>query len=263
MSEASPQTWEPGAYLKFADLRLRPALDLLAQVALESPARITDLGCGAGNVTPFLRRRWPDGQITALDSSPEMLARAKAEHGELNVAWRQADVRDWAAAEPQDLIYSNAVLHWVDNHETLFPRLLGELAPGGVLAVQMPNQFAQPSHALMRQVARTGPWADVLTPLLRDAPVAEPGAYYDWLSPHCARLDIWQTTYEQVMDGDDAVLNWIASTALKPLLEALDDEPRRAFKTALAGELARAYPKRAEGKTLFAFQRLFIVAQKG
>ena len=263
MNEASPQAWEPGAYLKFADLRLRPALDLLAQVPLESAARITDLGCGAGGVTRFLRHRWPEAEITALDSSPEMLARAKAEHGELNVAWRQADVRTWAASEPQDLVYSNAVLHWLDNHETLLPRLMGELSPGGVLAVQMPNQFAQPSHVLMRQVARSGPWADVLTPLLRDAPVTEPGAYYNWLSPHCAGLDIWRTTYEQVMDGDDAVLDWIASTALKPLLEALDDEPRRAFTAALGGELARAYPKRADGKTLFAFQRIFIVAQKG
>jgi len=133
MSEASAQAWEPGAYLKFADLRLRPALDLLAQVPLESAARITDLGCGAGGVTRFLRHRWPEAEITALDSSPEMLARAKAEHGELNVAWRQADVRTWAASEPQDLVYSNAVLHWLDNHETLLPRLMGELSPGGVL----------------------------------------------------------------------------------------------------------------------------------
>ena len=262
MNEVSPQAWEPGAYLKFADLRLRPALDLLAQVPLESPARITDLGCGAGNVTAFLRRRWPDGEITALDSSPEMLTRAKAEQVGLEVTWQQTDVRQWAASEPQDLIYSNAVLHWLDNHADLFPRLMGGLNPGGVLAVQMPNQFAEPSHVLMRQVARTGPWADVLPPLLRDAPVAEPDAYYDWLIPYCASLDIWQTIYTQVLDGDHAVLNWISSTALKPLLEALDEAPRRAFKAALADELARTYPTRADGKTLFAFRRLFIVAQK-
>lgn len=262
MSGASPQAWEPGAYLKFADLRLRPALDLLAQVSLESAARITDLGCGAGNVTPFLRRRWPEAEIAALDSSPEMLARAKAEHGKLNVAWRQADVRTWAASEPQDLIYSNAVLHWLDDHEALFPRLMGELTPGGVLAVQMPNQFSEPSHTLMRDVARNRPWAETLTPLLRDAPVAEPEAYYDWLSPHCARLDIWRTTYEQVMNGNDAVLDWIASTALKPLLEALDDAQGATFRDALAAELRGAYPQRANGKTLFAFRRLFIVAQK-
>lgn len=262
MREASPHAWEPGAYLKFADLRLRPALDLLAQVPLERPARITDLGCGAGNVTPFLRRRWPDGEITALDSSPEMLACAKAEQAGLDVTWQQADVRDWTASEPQDLIYSNAVLHWLDDHEQLFPRLMGGLNPGGVLAVQMPSQFAQPSHVLMRQVAQSGPWAETLTPLLRDAPVAEPDLYYDWLMPYCASLDIWQTTYTQVLDGDDAVLNWVSSTALKPLLEALDEAPRQAFKDALAAELNFAYPKRTDGKTLFAFRRLFVVAQK-
>jgi len=262
MTEAAPQAWEPGTYLNYADLRLRPALDLLAQVSLESPARITDLGCGAGSVTPFLRRRWPKAEITALDSSPEMLARAQAEHAGLDVVWRQADVRTWAASAPQDLIYSNAVLHWLDDHAQLFPRLMGELALGGVLAVQMPNQFCEPSHTLMREVARSGPWAEKLTPLLRDAPVASPETYYDWLSPHAPSLDIWQTTYTQVMDGDDAVLNWISSTALKPLLEALDDDQRPAFQDALAAELRDAYPKRADGKTLFAFRRLFVVAQK-
>ncbi|HEY9080645.1 methyltransferase domain-containing protein [Magnetovibrio sp.] len=262
MSAASPQAWDPGTYLQFEDLRLRPALDLLARVGLEQAARITDLGCGAGNVTPFLRRRWPDAQITALDSSAEMLARAKADHVDLTVTWRQADVRTWAAGETQDLIYSNAVLHWLDDHENLFPRLMGELNPGGVLAVQMPDQFAQPSHVLMRQVAAEGPWAATLTPLLRPAPVAHPGAYYDWLRPHAASLDIWQTTYTQVLDGDDAVLNWISSTALKPLTEALDDEMRQAFTDALGAELRRAYPKRADGKTLFAFQRLFVVVAK-
>jgi len=266
MNGASPQTWEPGAYLKFADLRLRPALDLLAHVALERAAQITDLGCGAGNVTPFLHRRWPDGEITALDSSPEMLTRAKTEQVYLDVTWQQTDVRQWAAPnsshKQQDLIYSNAVLHWLDDHQKLFPRLMGKLNPGGVLAVQMPSQFSEPSHVLMQQVARTGPWADVLTPLLRGTPVAEPDAYYDWLIPYCASLDIWQTIYTQVLDGDHAVLNWISSTALKPLLEALDEAPRRAFKAALTDELARAYPKRADGKTLFAFRRLFIVAQK-
>jgi len=260
--EGAPRHWEPGAYLKFEDLRLRPALDLLAQVPLERPARITDLGCGAGNVTPFLRERWPDANITALDGSAEMLARAKAEQMHLNVTWRQADIRSWAAPEPQDLIYSNAVLHWLDEHEDLFPRLMDELNSGGVLAVQMPNQFGEPSHTLMREVARRGPWAQTLAPVLREAPVVEPGVYYDWLSPLAAGLDIWETTYTQILDGEDAVLDWIASTALKPLLEALDGEMRTAYKDALAAELLGAYPKRTDGKTLFAFRRLFIVARK-
>jgi len=257
---ASPTAWEPGEYLKFADLRLRPALDLLAQVPVDDPAQITDLGCGPGNVTALLRRRWPGADITALDSSAEMLARAKAEHLNLGISWRQADVRTWAAPAPQDLIYSNAVLHWVDDHAALFGRLMGELSLGGVLAVQMPNQFNEPSHLLMREVARSGPWADVLAPLLRKAPVAEPGAYYDSLQPHCASLNIWESTYTQIMDGDDPVLQWIGSTALKPLLEALDPDLAQDYRATLAAELRSAYPKQADGKTLFPFRRLFIVA---
>lgn len=258
----APQAWEPGHYLKFEDLRVRPALDLLTQVALDAPGRVTDLGCGAGNITPFLRERWPKAHITALDHSPEMLARAMAQYVHINATWQEDDVRTWEATEAQDLIFSNAVLHWVDDHAGLFPRLMGELAPGGVLAVQMPRQFAEPSHVLMREVARSGPWAEVLTPLLREEPVAEPEAYYDGLRPHAETLNIWETTYAQVLDGEDAVLDWIGSTSLKPLLEALDGERREVFRDALALKLRAAYPVRADGKTLFSFRRLFIVAQK-
>lgn len=262
MSEAAPSAWEPGSYLKFADLRVRPALDLLARVPAETPGRVTDLGCGAGNVTPLLRDRWPGAEITALDSSTEMLDRAKAEHAALDVRWEQADVRTWSPAAPQDVIYSNAVLHWLDDHAALFPRLMGELAPGGVLAVQMPNQFTEPSHALMRAVASAGPWAATLKPLLREAPVAAMAEYYDWLQPLSAALDIWETTYAQTLEGEDPVLDWIGSTALKPLLEALDGAQKTAFRDALAAELRRAYPRRGDGKTVFAFRRLFIVATR-
>jgi len=261
MSEASPTEWKPDDYLRFEDLRLRPALDLLAQIPLENPTYITDLGCGPGNVTPFLRRRWPGADITGLDSSAAMLMRAKAEHQHLGVTWQQTDVRTWAAPVPQDLIYSNAVLHWIDDHAALFSRLMSVLRPGGVLAVQMPNQFNEPSHTLMREVARSGPWAETLTPLLRAAPVADTGAYYDWLQPLSTQLKIWETTYTQTLEGEDPVLDWISSTALKPLLEALDIDVRTAYRTALAGELRRAYPKRPDAKTLFPFRRLFIVAE--
>lgn len=262
MTETAPQAWEPDHYLRFADLRVRPALDLLARVPVDAPARVTDLGCGAGNITPLLCARWPAAEVTALDSSPDMLAHAKAEHANLGVAWDQADVRTWSPGVPQDVIYSNAVLHWVDDHADLFPRLMGDVAAGGVLAVQMPNQYAEPSHALMRAVAASGPWAETLAPSLREAPVADMGDYYDWLQPVSAALDIWETTYAQPLDGEDAVLDWIGSTSLKPLLEALDDKTRPAFRDALADELRHAYPRRSDGKAVFAFKRLFIVATK-
>jgi len=251
--------WTPGAYLKYADQRLRPALDLLARVPLDSAERVTDLGCGPGSVVPPLAQAFPGALITGVDSSPEMLAVARETFGDA-AAWVQADAAGWQPDAPQNLIFSNAALHWLDHHDALFPRLMGCVAPGGVLAVQMPNQYSAPSHTLMRAVAEDGPWAEILVPLLRPSPVASPDDYYGWLTPHAQTVDIWQTEYMQIMTGDDPVLDWISSTALKPLTDALADGQRNAFTEALAYKLRTAYPQRADGTTLFPFRRLFIVA---
>lgn len=259
---SAPRHWEPGHYLQFASARLRPALDLLARVPVARARAVTDLGCGAGNMAPHLRERFPEAAMTGVDGSAEMLARARADFSGA-AAWVRADIAAWTPEVAQDVIFSNAALHWLDDHAALFPRLLGFVAPGGALAVQMPNQFAEPSHALMRQTAAEGPWAKVLVPLLRPEPVAPPAAYYGWLAPLCATVDIWETSYVQVMEGEDAVLAWISSTALKPLLEALEGEAREAFRAALASKLRHAYPRRADGATLFPFKRLFVVAHKG
>lgn len=259
--ETAPQNWDPGHYLKYADLRVRPALDLLARVPLDDAAYITDLGCGPGNVVEFLRARFPGGDILGVDRSAEMLNAARSAHGDA-ATWVQADIASWRPDRPQDLIYSNAALQWLDRHEELFPRLIGDVAPGGVLAVQMPNQFAEPSHVLMRDVASRGPWADILKPLLRPAPVAEAGRYYDWLKPACESVEVWETSYMQVMSGTDPVLDWISATALAPLREALPADQRGPFRDAVGAELRRAYPQRGDGATLFPFRRLFIIAHK-
>ena len=258
---AAPGSWNPQQYLTFADQRLRPALDLLARVPLDAAKRVTDLGCGPGNVTPYLRQRFADAILTGVDSSPQMLSAARAASGDV-ATWVQADAAHWQPDQPQDLIYSNALLQWLDGHKTLFLKLLGQVRPGGVLAVQMPNQFNEPSHVLMREVAARGPWAATLAPLLRPAPVASPAQYYDWLAPQCSHLDIWQSDYLQTLEGDDAVLNWLSSTALKPLLEALPPDQTTPFRDALAARLHTAYPPRSDGRTLFAFKRMFIVARR-
>lgn len=253
--------WNPGHYLKFSDQRLRPALDLLSRVPLDKAGRITDLGCGPGTVVPALAEAFPDADITGVDSSVEMLDSARSAHGDA-ATWVQADAATWQPGAPQDLIYSNAALHWLDDHETVFPRLMGFLNPGGVLAVQMPNQYAEPSHMLMREVAQDGPWAKTLAPLLRLSPVARPDDYFAWLKPRATHVDIWQTEYCQVMTGEDPVLDWIGSTALKPLRDALTDDQRTIFTETLAQKLRAAYPKQPDTTTLFPFRRLFIVAVK-
>jgi trans-aconitate 2-methyltransferase len=249
--------WDPAQYLKFVDHRLRPAVDLLSRIDLAEPAEVCDLGAGAGNVTRHLRERWPRAHIVGVDASETMLAKAAAIPG---IDWQRADLAAWRPPRPVDLIYSNAALHWLGDHERLFPSLLGMLAPGGVLAVQMPRNFAAPTHRLVAEAARSGPWRERLEPLLRPAPVAEPAFYYDLLAPRAAALDIWETEYLHVLEGDDPVKEWVKGSWLAQFLEALDEPERSGFEARYAALVAEAYPRRPDGRTLLPFRRLFIVA---
>jgi trans-aconitate 2-methyltransferase len=253
-------SWDPERYLIFGDQRTRPAIDLLARVPLAAATAIADLGCGPGNSTALLAQRWPEAEIIGVDSSPEMLARARASG--VRARWVEADIAAWTPEDPPDLIYSNAALHWVGEHASLLPRLIGQLRAGGVLAAQMPRNFAAPSHVLLRETAAEGPWADRLTGILDEQPVAAPEWYYDLLAPVAQALDTWETTYLHVLEGDDPVLSWTRSTALRPITQALDPEQASAFEAAYAARLRAAYPRRADGRTLFPFRRLFIVAQR-
>jgi len=251
-------SWDPSQYLKFADQRRRPAIDLLARIAAESPKRVYDLGCGAGNVTRLLAERWPAARVTGVDSSAAMLDKARGEAP--GIDWVQADLATWRPDAPPDLIYSNAALHWLDDHRTLFPALFKSLAPGGILAVQMPRNHGAASHTGMAEAARSGPWRATLEPLLRETPVQPPAIYFDILAAAGARADIWEVEYLQLLEGADAVVEWTKGTALKPLLDALDEPLRGQFLADYRARMAVAYPRRADGLTLFPFRRLFIVA---
>ena len=260
MSTRSPHPgrWDPAKYLEFADLRLRPARDLLARVHLDAPGVVYDLGCGAGNVTRLLARRWPAARITGVDGSAAMLAMAAGAVPAL--AWVEADLRTWAPPEPADLIFSNAALHWLPEHARLFPRLVGHLRGGGVLAVQMPRNHGAPSHTEMRAAAQAGAWRDRLGGLIAGRPVAPPESYYDLLAPHVAALEVWETEYLQVLEGAHPVVEWTKGSALRPLLEALEEPDRSAFLADYIARVDRAYPRRPDGRTLFPFRRLFLVA---
>jgi trans-aconitate 2-methyltransferase len=250
--------WDPAQYLKFAGPRLRPAIDLLQRIDAESPGTVYDLGAGAGNVTRLIAARWPAARIVGIDGSAEMLAKAAAENPQIK--WQQADLAIWQPERPADVIYSNAALHWLDDHNRLFPSLFAGLAPKGVLAVQIPRNFGAPSHTLITETARSGPWRQRLEPLLRPSPVAEPEFYYDLLAPLAASLDIWETEYLQVLDGENPVKEWTKGTWLTPLLAALDEPERSAFETAYGERVAAVYPPRGDGKTLFPFRRMFLIA---
>ncbi len=251
--------WNPESYARFGDLRLRPALDLLARVGPLPEGGIVDLGCGAGAVAGALRSRYPGRALTGLDTSPAMLARA-AETG-LYDRLTQADAADWAPDRAPALIFSNAALHWLPDHAGLMPRLAGLLAPGGTLAVQMPRQQMAPSHALMREIAaRDFPdrfdFAD-WTPQVSDPRV------YAALLGALGEADVWETDYLQRLDPvaeGHPVRHFTRSTAMRPFLDRLGagaDAARflRAYDAALAG----AYPTDPDGSVLFPFRRLFFV----
>jgi len=262
-------SWDPRQYLKFSNQRLRPGFDLLAQVGDLPPGPIYELGCGTGVHARAMAERWPDRAVVALDKSPQMLAEAAASPS--RVRWAEADIETWSAPEPGALLFSNATLQWLEGHDQLFPRLARQLAPGGVLAVQMPRNFDAPSHALMRETAANGPWAATLRPqtqtgtgrssLLRLDPVGPPAFYYDLLRPRAQALDLWETEYLHVLEGEDPVLEWVRGSALRPVLEALSPEQRFGFERDYALRLRAAYPRRADGCTLLPFRRLFMVAQ--
>ena len=250
-------TWDPNQYLKFADHRLRPALDLLARIPDAPYKTVWDLGCGPGNVTKLLLDRWPSAVVRALDNSPAMLDKARTIAG---IEWIEGDIVRWTANEPADLIFSNAALHWVDDHATVFPRLMQQLARGGVLAVQMPRNCEAPSHTLLYESAREGPWRERVETLLRPSPVQRPEVYYDLLAAHATHVDLWEVEYLHVLQGENAVLEWTKGTAVRPFLDAMPAEMHAAFLAAYAARLRQAYPRRVDGMTLFPFRRLFLVA---
>ncbi len=252
-------TWNPQTYLAFADQRTRPAADLLARVPAERPTRVIDLGCGPGNSTALLAARWPDARLEGLDSSAPMLDQARA--GGVPASWILGDIAAWTPSAPYDVIYSNATLQWLPDQAALFSRLMSFVKPGGVFAFQVPVNFNAPSHVLMRETAVDPRWREKLADV-RDIQRGSAGAYYDMLKPHAAALDIWQTEYLQVLEGEDAVYRWVSGTGLRPFVQALEDEAREAFIAAYKAKLNQAYPRRADGSTLFPFQRLFVVALK-
>lgn len=251
-------TWDPNIYLKFTDHRLRPALDLLARVPLPDAHAVYDLGCGPGNVTKLIAERWPKARLTGVDGSPEMLAKARLIPG---IQWQQADLSMWRAEAPADVVYSNAAMHWLDDHARLFPHVLSQVATGGFLAVQMPRQHLNPTHQILFQLVREKRWSH-LVPAIRESPVAEPGQYYEWLAPQAAELDIWETEYLHVLQGKDPVLNWVMGSVLRPVLDKLDPKYHAEFTRLYGERLAAAYPPRPDGKTLLPFLRVFMVAKR-
>jgi trans-aconitate 2-methyltransferase len=259
--------WDPAQYWVFADERSRPFFELVGRVGAQAPTHVVDLGCGHGELTATLARRWPGAAITGLDSSTEMInaARKLAAGHPARLEFAVGDIAGWVPDGPVDVIVSNAALQWVPEHRELLPRWTRALTPGGWLAFQVPGNADAPSHALLRELCTSPRWRDRLADVLRWHPVDDPAGYLALLTAHGCRVDAWETTYAQVLQGEDAVLEWVKGTALRPVLAALGGAgtPETArFLTEYAALLREAYPPGPHG-TLFPFRRIFVVARTG
>jgi trans-aconitate 2-methyltransferase len=254
------EDWLPEDYLRFADERTRPARDLVARIPLKAPELIYDLGCGPGNSTALLREAYPQAKLVGLDNSTTMLA--KARHDLPQVQFIEGDLAAWPGDPNADLLYANASFQWVPDHASVLLGLLKGLKTGGVLALQMPDNLAEPSHRMMRETAETGPW----TGLLRNAAGARevirtPNEYYTLLKPHCRSLDVWHTAYTHVLNGVQGIVDFVHTTGLRPYLDPLGEAMRGEFIDAYRTKLVMAYPAMLDGKVLMRFPRLFLVAQ--
>jgi trans-aconitate 2-methyltransferase len=255
-------SWNPATYLEFAAYRARPAADLIAQIDLHIPGAIYDLGCGPGTLTRKLKDRWPERAVTGLDSSPEMLADARKKFPGGDIAWAEADITTWTPATTAALVFSNAALHWVPNHSALFPRLMSIVTPGGLFAMQMPMTADAPYHACVHRLLQKPRWKERLTGIhSHDHPLAA-RAYYDFVSPLAARVDIWESHYHHVLAGKEAVTAWASGTTLVPYLTVLADGEKQGFLADYTEEAGKAYPPQQDGKVLFTMQRVFLVATR-
>jgi len=271
-------TWNPDQYLKFGDERTRPCRELASRIDVSPVRTVIDLGCGPGNSTRILKSLWPDARITGLDSSRDMIQAAQAAMPEDR--WVVGSISEWATGAAEratgvteqatgvagqfDVVFSNAAMQWVEDHETVYPELLDRVAPGGVLAVQVPGNHDGPQHRLMREIAASAEWRDAFgSRKVREWHVHDLDFYYDVLTSRSARLDLWETVYMHVMADPEAIVEWYKGTGLRPFLEALEDEAdRERFCAEYLEGLRGVYPVRPDGRVLFPFHRLFLVAHK-
>jgi trans-aconitate 2-methyltransferase len=252
--------WDPDRYLTYADERGRPFVELVTRIGAQEPASVVDLGCGPGSLTTLLRERWPGADIRGLDSSPEMIERARAV--DPSIAFEVADLRAWVGdADPVDVLVSNATLQWVPDHLGLLPILVGRVRPGGWLAFQVPGNFEEPSHTIRRDLAAEAPYAahtrGVAVPGSHD-----PAVYLETLAGLGCTVDAWETTYLHVLTGPDPVFAWVSGTGARPTLQALPDDLRPAFEEEFRRRLRAAYPER-HGRVVLPFRRVFAVARVG
>lgn len=254
--------WDAGQYLRFGGERARPFFDLVAQVGATSPRYVADLGCGPGNLTAALAERWPGATVTGVDNSAEMIAAVRATvPTAVNLSFEVGDVRDWQPGRPVDVLVCNAVLQWVPGHDEILLRWAGQLAPGGWLAFQLPGNFDQPSHQIVKEMARSPRWRAPLANATLNRQAGDPAEYVALLARPGFEVDAWETSYLHILHGDNPVLEWTKGTTLRPVLSALDAEQADAFLREYGERVRDAYHPHSFG-TVFPFRRVFAVVHR-
>jgi len=256
-----PTTWNPALYLKFQQERTQPSIDLVRRIEVKKPASILDVGCGPGNSTAVLAERWPQSRITGLDNSAEMIGKARTDFPDRD--WVVSDARDLPDWRRYDIVYSNAAIQWIPDHETLVPRLLALVNPGGALAVQVPLYHGMPVRRVISEVAQENRWRAVTEGADSQMVFHDPPFYYDLVAPNSDRVSLWQTSYFHEMESHSMIVEMIRSTGMRPFLERLkSDGEREQFAALVLDGIKREYPRQANGRVLFEFRRFFFVAYR-
>jgi trans-aconitate 2-methyltransferase len=253
--------WEPDLYLKFATERTQPTIDLVSRINLAEPERIIDVGCGPGNSTRVLRNRWPHAEIIGLDKSPEMIRAARTAFPGEN--WILADATTWKDVKPFDIVFSNAVFQWIPDHSHLINHWMSQVSRNGIMAFQVPAHYDSPVHQVILEVSRDPKWNKKMEAARNALTKEKPGFYYDLLRTIPSRIDIWETIYYHIVEGPNSIVEWFRGTGLRPYLDVLTKvEERHEFETMIKHGYTQKYPPQKDGKVLFPFKRLFVIAYK-
>lgn len=253
-------SWNPSQYLRFADERGRPFVDLISRIGTDASS-VVDLGCGPGQLMPVLRARFPVARILGVDASAEMIERADSENSDPRAHYEVADVAGWQPDAPVDVITSNALFQWVPDSFGVIERLASHVSPSGVMAIQTPRNFDAPSHRLLHEISSAAPFAEHTEGLHADRGTESASDYLALFAGLGWSVDAWETEYQHVLLGDDPVFEWIAGTGARPILQALPDGLRSQFVREYKTALREAYPRRDFG-TVLPFARVFCVAVK-
>ena len=252
--------WNSEQYLKFKKDRTQPSIDLANRLDFKKPQRIIDIGCGPGNSTAVLKKRYPDAYVLGVDFSPNMIEKAKSEHSDIDFMLFDATKDFEKLDEKFDIVFSNACIQWVPNHKKLLADMMSILNPDGIMAIQVPMNFEEPIHKILSELITDKKWSGRFEP--RIFYTLNESKYFDILSEQTKNFEIWKTIYCHRMPSHQSIIEWYKSTGMKPYLDVLNEEEKKEFTADVLKKVSKEYPVQANGEIIFKFPRFFMLAKK-